>query len=182
MKKEDLFSGQKKMRHVEVIRPPNILKQKVGSGDIPKEVIQKAQEMLSNTTIDFRPIAWALTKELNAAIQILRGSMSQDETDIELLLFPAMQLKSQGEMLHFKEVSDIADTLVQFLETITGISSDVLSVCEAHMKAFDYVLKTPRESIKQETVNKLAQSLVDLCERYYRQYGKIEDSEKDVAL
>jgi hypothetical protein len=174
MQKEDVFKSQKKLRHAEVIRPPNLLKMKVGSGDLPKEVIEKAQETLDNTTIDFRPIAWALIKELSAAAQVLRGSISQDENDIELLLFPAMQLQTQGAMLKFKPVADIADVLVHFLETVTGISADVLSVVDAHLTALNYTLKTPPEQIKPDNVKMIVQGLVDACARYYKQHGKME--------
>jgi hypothetical protein len=168
----DVFKSQKKLRHAEVIRPPNALKQKVGSGDIPAEALKKAQDLLDNPNMDFKPIALNLIKQLSAATQMLKGQNSTDEKDIEMLLYPAMQLKTQGAMLKYPFVAEIGEVLVPFLETVTEVSEDVISVVEAHQTAFEYVLKTPPDQISKNNVKKITESLLDACERYYTKNNK----------
>ena len=44
-------------RKAEFIKPPNILKAKVGSGGLSEDILNKAQLLLENNTVDFQPLA-----------------------------------------------------------------------------------------------------------------------------
>jgi hypothetical protein len=122
--------------------------------------------------MDFKPIALNLIKQLCAAAHMLKGQNSNSEEDIEMLLYPAIQLKTQGGMLKATFIVDICDVLVPFLETVTEVSEDVLSIVDGHILGFQFVLMTPDDQIHAYDVKKIIESLLDACDRYYAQNDK----------
>ena len=49
--------GSAKPSKGKLVKPENTLKKKVGHGGFDAKVLEKAQDMIENNTIDFRPIA-----------------------------------------------------------------------------------------------------------------------------
>ena len=49
--------NQTPKRRAEFIKPLNTLKQKVGSGGLSEDILNKAQALLENNTVDFLPLA-----------------------------------------------------------------------------------------------------------------------------
>lgn len=169
---ENVFEGQPKLRKAEFIVPPNILKQKIGSGGIDPKLLVKAQEVLENNTTDFRPIATSLLESLDDAVKFARNNPATEiEPAIEKMIYPAMQLKAQGSMFRFPVITEISDILVNFLETITGVDADVLEIVEAHKLAIAAVITANMTGVGNPQGNELRESLMDACLRYYKSRG-----------
>lgn len=165
----DTFHDQKKRRKAELIVPPNSIKKKVGSGGLDDALITKAQKSLEDNMIDFRPIAAELIEDLEEKTEAIRNNALHGEPAIKALLYPAMQLKTQGAMCHFPLVSDISDNLINFLETIEAhIDGDVLEIINAHKMAVSVVITTNMYGDGTEQGRQLKKSLTDVCARYYR--------------
>jgi len=163
-----VFENQKKLRNAEFIMPPNVLKQKMGSGGIDPGLLVKAQEKLENNAVDFKPIAMELIRQLKAAIENGKSRAMADEAMIDAMIRPAMQLKAQGAMFHFPLITDISDTLVSFLETVVGIDKDVLEIVVAHQMAISVVLGANMQGAVDAKGKELRDSLVEACMRYYK--------------
>ncbi len=169
MAKADTFKNQKKLRHAELIIPPNALKKKIGSGGIDAAVLVKAQKMLDTNDTDFKPIAAGLLEDLNKGIQDTEKGTLQGEAAIEAMLYPAAQLKVQGAMFRFPLVSEISDILVSFLETITvPPCPEVLEIATAHKMAISVIISNNIASDKHPHGKELKTSLTDACARYYK--------------
>ncbi|NCT40044.1 MAG: hypothetical protein GW778_00060 [Alphaproteobacteria bacterium] len=112
--------NQTPKRKAEFINPPNRIKEKVGSGGISDDILEKAQALLENNTVDFEPLAVMYLNALMAGIEKSKDSDPADDKEylISTMLYPAMQLKANGGMFHFPLISEIADRLIQFLEVI----------------------------------------------------------------
>src|SRR5689334_18011463 len=109
-----------KIRRAELISPPNYLKEKVGSGGIDENLLTKAQALLEDNTVDFKPIADMLIDVLTEAVQNTRAGVLTGENAIEAIIYPAMQLKAQGGMFHYPLVTELSNILVNFLETVNA--------------------------------------------------------------
>jgi len=169
MAKTDLFKNKQKLRHAELIIPPNVLKKKIGSGGIDPTSLVKAQRVLDTNTTDFKPIAAELLEILNKGIKSAENGTLQDEAAIEAMLYPAAQLKAQGAMFHFPLVSEISDILVSFLETITvPPSAEVLEIATAHKMAISVIIGSNITSADHPQGKELKTSLMDACARYYK--------------
>lgn len=121
---------QKQRRKAEYIKPPNLLKAKVGSGGLSDDIIAKAQALLENNAVDFQPLAELYLNSLFSGIEKTRKNISEEtnEYNIGSMLYPAMQLKANGGMFHYPLVTTIADRLVQFLEVIELIDEDAIEI------------------------------------------------------
>ncbi|MBI1214229.1 MAG: hypothetical protein GC185_00255 [Alphaproteobacteria bacterium] len=168
MEMEDTFRDQKKLRKAELISPPNRLKQKVGSGGIDEKVLMKATELMETNTIEFQPIAAMLVDVLREAISDAKSGSLQGEQAIEAMLYPAMQLKAQGGMFHYPLISDISNTLVNFLETVSNTDKDVLDIVVAHKMSINAVLGSQIKGDGGKIGRELREALLDACARYYK--------------
>lgn len=164
----DAFEGQKKVRKAELISLPNKLKEKVGSGGIDETVLIKAQELLENNTIDFKPIAQMLMDVLNEAISDAKAGTLKGESAIAALLYPAMQLKAQGSMFHYPLISEISNILVNFLETVDDTDKDVMDIVVAHKMSMNAVLASQIKGDGGKVGRELRDALLDACARYYK--------------
>lgn len=172
METENVFENQPKIRKAELIVPPNILKQKIGSGGIDPKLLVKAQEVLETNTTDFRPIATGLLENMDAAIEFARNNPAAEiEPSIERMIYPAMQLKAQGSMFHFPLITEISDILVNFLETVSGIDKDVLEIVTAHKLAIAAVISANMAGPTGVRGRELTESLMGACLRYYKSRG-----------
>lgn len=112
--------NQPMRRKAEFINPPNIMKAKVGAGGISEDILEKAQQLLENNTVDFLPLGEMYLTNLMKGIEHAKNAHPDDDVEhiISLMLYPSMQLKANGGMFHYQLVSSIADKLIQFLEVI----------------------------------------------------------------
>jgi hypothetical protein len=162
------LENQKKMRRAELITPPNTLKEKVGSGGLDENVINKAQALLESNNVDFAPIAGMLMDVLNEAIQSAKSGALKGEPAIEALIYPAMQLKAQGGMFHYPLVTEISNILVNFLETVTDLDKDVIDIIVAHKMTINAVVAGKIQGDGGTTGRELRNALMDACNRFYR--------------
>jgi hypothetical protein len=169
MTDNEIFQGQPKLRKARVFTPANTIKQKVGAGGLDAATLSRAEDVLKNNTIDFKPIAKGLLDELDAAVETARNSKTHDETSVEALIYPAAQFLAQGELFHFPLVSEISDILINFLETIsTPPTEETLEIVIAHKTAISYVLSHNMTGKKHPQGAALKRSLTDACGRYYK--------------
>ena len=168
MTEQDIFPEQQKLRHAELISPPNRLKEKVGSGGIDETVVNKAQELLERNTIDFEPIANMMLDLLADAINDAKAGNIKGEEAIETMLYPAMQMKAQGTMFHYPLISDISHILVNFLETVNTMNRDVIDIVVAHKMSIKAVLASHLKGDGGKTGKELREALMDACTRYYK--------------
>ncbi len=168
MTKEDTFKNQKKFRKAELIYPPNVLKQKIGSGGIKKETLVKAQEVLEENAVNFAPIAMELIKILGKEIQNFENNVTQSEAAIKTMLYPIMQLKSQGAMFHFPLITEISNILVNFLETVESLDKDVLEIISAHKITISAIIRNNITEDGGTQGKDLKISLTDACSRYHK--------------
>lgn len=164
----EISTEQKKMRKAELITPPNSIKAKVGSGGIDVNVINKAQALLENNTVDFQPIAAMLMELLNEAITDAKNGNIKGEAAIEGMIYPAMQMKAQGTMFHYPLVTEVSNILVNFLETVTNVDKDVLDIVVAHKMSINAVLASQIKGDGGKVGKDLRDALMDACNRYYK--------------
>ena len=164
----DVFKTQKKIRTASLLTPPNIMRQKMGSGGVDTRALVMAQSFLESNTVNFKPIGIALVFALDEGLRNSKNGGVEGEAALEVMLYPAAQLKAQGAMFHYHLVTRIADILVTFLETVEGVDNDVFEIVEAHQTAFLYILGNNISGHGGAHEKTLQGSLLDACGRYYK--------------
>lgn len=163
--------NRKILRKAEFIRPPNMLKAKVGSGGISDEILLKAQKLLENNAVDFLPLAELYLVSLMKGVEQAKNSPDQDrEAVINDILYPAMQLKANGGMFHYPLVTRIADKLIQFLEVIEEADPDALEIVAAFHTTIRAIVIGRVTGTGGEHGDELTEALNEACERYFDRY------------
>src|SRR5690606_1393986 len=95
--------NQQPKRKAEFIKPPNILKAKVGSGGLAEDILDKAQKLLENNTVDFMPLGEMYLTSLMKGIELAKNAEPDMDNEyvISMMLYPGMQLKANGGMFHY---------------------------------------------------------------------------------
>ena len=159
---------EKKLARAVSVVPRNRLKEKVGSGGFDEAVLVKAQTLLKENKIDFEPTAQIFVNLLGKKIAEAKSGSAVGEAAIEALLYPLMQLKSQGSLFQYHFITSISDNLITFLEKVSVIDTDVLDIAAAHQTALHIVLATKIKGGDSKAGKDLHHALVDSCNRYYR--------------
>ncbi len=159
-------------RNPRFIKPPNILKQKVGSGGVAEKTLEKAQRFVEQIEFDFAPYAEEYLRELNEAIiEIQKGKLS-DEQALEKVVRPIMQLKANGGMFRFSLVSEIGDIALQFMEAVESVNEDTIEVLKAHEKTLRVIVQNRLRGDGGREGYALVKELDQACKRYFSRYKK----------
>jgi hypothetical protein len=152
-----------------IIKLPNTLKNKIGSGGIDAESLIRAENVFRNNTVDFRPIAEGLLDKLGAAILNAKNNPHKGESLVEAMLYPAAQFTSQGRLFNFPLVSDISDILIGFLETVTApVPESALGIIDAHKMAIAVVISNNITEADHPLGEMLKRSLTEARGRYQK--------------
>lgn len=159
-------------KDIKYINPPNLLKNKVGSGGIDTEDIEEAQEIIESVLIDFAPYAENFITEIEAVYKELQTvSDAQKQKTLEKIIMPVMELKSNGAMFNYKIITDVARVFLYFLECLEEINNDALDLVNVHVQTLKTIL---HERIDGNTGTEglaLIDALDEACMRYFKKYN-----------
>lgn len=164
----------------EFFSPPNHLKTKVGHGGLTEDILSKAQALLETNTVDFVPLAEMYLDALMKGIEQARTPSPDidNETIISSILFPGMQLKSNGGMFHYHLVTHIADRFIQFMEALESIDSDALEIIIAFHTTIRAIILGRIKGDGGQRGDELMKALVDACQRYFEKNPHNKKAEK----
>lgn len=165
--------NMKPRRKAEFHTPPNRIKSKVGTGGLADDILNKAEALLENNTVDFRPFGELYLESITRGVDVVRdlpGSETSDEYHISNILFPAMQLKANGGMFHYNLVTSIADRMIQFLEVIEVLDHDALEIVKAFQTTIRAILLGQIRGDGGARGQELLDALNAACYRYLEKY------------
>ena len=152
--------------------PPNLLKQKVGSGGLGKDILEKAQRLLEENKIDFKPIAYTYMDALHAGLELAYNPPAnvRKEKLLEGLLNPIMQLKANGGMFHYSLVSRISDRMIIFLENLATPDKDAQEIIQAYYTTSTAILQSNLKGDGGKEGENLYLANCEACDRYCRKH------------
>lgn len=159
-------------RKAEFMRPVNMLKQKVGTGGLSDDILNRAQKLLEENTHDFKPLAIVYLASLMNGINMAKGYTESDDTEevIANMLYPAMQLKANGGMFQYSLMTVIADKLIQFLEVINEPDIESVEIVLAFHTTMEAVIYGEIKSDGGKQGKELIHALTDACMRYFAKH------------
>lgn len=155
-----------------LVKPENTLKKKVGNGGFDAKVLESAQDMIENNTIDFQPIALEFSESLTKMIADARSGELKNEDVVNSVMYPAMQLKAQGTLFHYPLITKISHIMVDFLEDNTVADADIIDIVEAYKKSITAVATLQIKEENSKVGKELCDALTGACNRYYKARAK----------
>lgn len=152
---------------VKFVQPTNTLKSKVGSGGFDEKDIERAQDALDNTEVDFTPTGKQLLSRLQGTINDIKsGKITDGKHALDELIYPLLQLKAQGGMFNYPTITLITSEILLFLEDIKKIDRDLLKIMESYHKSASVILELSLRDIKSKVANEISNELSAVCARY----------------
>lgn len=173
-----MFAGQSKKRDVKFIRPPNILKQKVGTGGINVDKINKAEEIIGSSESLFPPFAKEMLDVIQGLITDFEARKNDGEDYIEDIIHPIMDIKANGAMLGYPMASHISDVSLKFLEVIESMNKDALQIIQVTHKALNLIVVQDMKGFDKQVSGALRKELSEACDRYFEKHGKGKEVER----
>ncbi len=164
--------NQKPKRKAKFFSPPNILKAKAGSGGISEAILDRAQDLLENHTVDFAPLAAIYIKQMKEGIDEAAAleKPTDSEKVIEKILMPCVQLKANGTMFHYPLVTRIADRFVQFMEVVERLDEETIDISNAFLTALNIVISGKIKTDGAAHGEALVEELNGACMRYFEKH------------
>ncbi|MCE7887865.1 MAG: hypothetical protein DYH13_10245 [Alphaproteobacteria bacterium PRO2] len=167
---------QDKPRKPRFIKPPNVLKQKVGIGGFDEKLIARSQEFIEKVEVDFIPYAEKYLQDFSRGVKAAAGSNDNFSKVRNDIIYPVMQLKANGGMFQYQLVSEVADIALQFLEAVDNdtVNNETLDVLRAHEKTLKVIIANKLKGSGGQEGFRLIQELDKACKRYFSKYKKAE--------
>jgi hypothetical protein len=155
---------------VRIITPRHTLREKIGYGGIDPAVLTRAQDFIEETTVDFEPFATAFLERLQKEIQAARSKPNRNQSDIHAITRPVMELKANGGMFRYPLITEIADILLNFLESLSVLNDDAIDVAEIHYKTLTAIIASKLTGDGGREGRKLINELDGACQRYMKKH------------
>lgn len=128
---------------VEIFEPPNVLKQKAGSGGIAEHFIEKAEGFIRNNDIDFIPFAEEHIEKIESAFEslIISTTPGKQKTFLDEIVENIMLIKAHGGMFKYGVMSRISGVTLSFLEDAEVINDDMFQIIAAHNNTIKLIIK-----------------------------------------
>lgn len=153
------------------ITPPNVLRQKVGTGGIDQRLLERADEFIDNNSFDFAEVAEKIIHGLKRQLKEVKAADDRGKAAIDKLSRPIMELKASGGMFRYQMVSDVADIALNFLETVTELDDDCFEIVEAHHNALQAIVSKRLQGPGGAQGRALAGELQKASQRFFKKHG-----------
>ena len=113
-------------------------------------------------------------KTLEDALGLIEKNPNSDSTpqQIKTLIAPVMELKANASIFHYALVGNLANIMLNFLESIKGLDKDALSIVRGHHDSLKLILSSNIKGDGGKDGQVMETELKDACTRYYKKVQK----------
>lgn len=161
----------KKKSKVRFIKPDNNLKKKAGNGGLSEQTLERAQEVIEKTNVDFVPIAREFLGKIRENAKKAEHAQSIEDTAFQNVINNVMQLKASAAMFGFPLVSDVAAIALRFLDAQEKPHADIMTIVEAHEKTMGMIIANDLRGNGGKEGDTLIHELDQACKRYFSKHN-----------
>lgn len=167
------MSKDDKDSEVEIINPPNILKEKIGNGGLPQQLIERAQEFINENDIDYSPFATENIETIENALTKLKQeeNIAQKKKLLDKIIENIMHIKAHGGMFGYSIMSEISGSALTFLEATDSFNKDLYQIIEAHNHSITLIIKHSLKGNGGDQGQSLLKEFQSVTTRYQKKYN-----------
>ena len=161
----------------QIYKANQTLKQKIGEGTLDPAVVERAQKAIEENKVDFAPLGLQFLTELKVALISVENDLDSDnfESQKQLLTSPVMELKANASVFHYGLVGNLANIMLNFLESIEQIDKDGVAIVRAHHHTLKGIIEQNMKGDGGQKGQILIDELQDACNRYYKKMKKKQE-------
>lgn len=163
---------EQKPEKPKVLKADKSLQEKIGTGKIDDNVIDKCQAVIDNNDVDFTPMAMEYLEKLAEAIKSAKTQATDKDKAIESFTEPVMQLKANAATFKYDLISNLANVMLSFLEGISELDEDAISIVEAHHKTLTAIVIKKMQGSGGAFGQQMENELKKACNRYFAKRKK----------
>ncbi len=139
---------------------------------ITPQQIEKAQDIIDNPRVDFRPYAMEYLNKIEGAIEMARQETYLHEEEYNLVAIPLTQIKGQASMFGNPLASEISGMVLKFLEHYKKLDLDMLMLVEAYCRTIRLSYDKKISNIETPAGRVLVTELSSAMQRYTEKFNK----------
>jgi len=139
---------------------------------ITEEQIEKAQQVIENSHVDFKPHALNYINQIDKAVEMIKAESYAREEDYSSLINPLIQIKGQAAMFGNKLASEISAMVLKFVEHYHRLDDDMLDFINAYCRAIRASYKREIYETNSPAGLDLIEELSTAMERYRKKFNK----------
>lgn len=167
---KDIIKIEKNPDGSSIITPRNVLRDKMGYGGVNTMLMDRAQEMISQSAVEFEPYAQEFLKCMITQAGHARSQQVRNNETLQSLIRPVMELKANGGMYKYQMITSIADIMLGFLEHLDHLSDEAIDIVELHYKAMLAIILNKMVGDGGKEGQILLSELSSACSRYNRKH------------
>ncbi len=144
-----------------------MLQSKIGSGPIDAEIVEQAQKVMDENTVDFAPLAKEFLDKLQQAVEHARGGEQSMDEMIAEMTGPVMQLKANAGTFNYDLIGNLANIMLSFLEGIKEMDKNAIEIVAAHHTTLTAIVNNKMKGDGGDYGRQMEQELKDACKRYF---------------
>lgn len=163
-------------KQVKIMKASYMLQSKIGGGMIDDKTVQTAQKRMDEEGVDFAPMAQEFLAQLAEGIEKARQGAGDQQQLVRNMTGPVMQLKANAGMFKATLISNLANIMLNFLESIDSLDNDVIEIVNAHHKTLNLIISNKMEGEVKKYGAQFEKELKEACRRYFTKRGSSKES------
>jgi len=153
---------------LEVINPPNTLKQKVGTGGagaVDLEALERAEQVIAGMTDSY--LSWVADdlKKMDKAYARLAAATGDRKEEMEAIFQIAHDIKGQGGSFGYDLMTAIANELCRLIEKADTIRNAEVEAVKLHVDSLKLVIGEDMKGQGGKAGEKMLAGLQQVCDK-----------------
>ena len=153
---------------LEVINPPNVLKEKVGTdgmGAIDLEAIEKAEEAIASMADSYLDTVADDLRKIDEAFEKLEAATGDRKEELMGVFQTALVLKGQGGSFGYDLMTTIGNELCRLIEKLDKAGPKEVEAIKLHIDSMKLVIGNDIKGDGGDTGEKMLTGLQQVCDK-----------------
>lgn len=153
---------------LEVINPPNTLKQKVGTGGpgaVDLEALKRAEEVIAGMTDSYLDWVAEDLKKIDAAYQKLKAASGDRKKELDGVFQVSHDIKGQGGSFGYDLMTAIGNELCRLIERIDTVGPDEMEAIRIHIESMKLVIGNDMKGNGGKAGEQMLAGLQKVCDK-----------------
>ena len=153
---------------LEVINPPNVLKDKVGTGGpgaVDMEALERAEEVIVGMTDSYLEWVAEDLKKIDEAFAKLQAATGDRKKELEGVFHVSHDIKGQGGSFGYDLMTAIGNELCRFIEKVDKIGPEEVIAVKLHIDSMKLVIGEDMKGQGGEAGEKMLAGLQQVCDK-----------------
>lgn len=153
---------------LEVINPPNVLKQKVGTGGpgaVDLEALERAEQVIVNMTDSY--LNWVVEdlKKIDDAYKKLVAASGDRKEELNVIFQVSHDIKGQGGSFGYDLMTAIGNELCRLIERIDVIGPNEIEAVKVHIDSLKLVIAEDMKGLGGKPGEEILAGLQQICDK-----------------